>query len=107
MPGLRICLFQSLRVYVGADPVTDLGYPRQHNAALLAYLLLNRDQPISRTRLAFLLWPDASESEAITNLRRALHTLRRALPAPSDPSRDYVLANRQTIRWCVLKVIVD
>ncbi|HLB46536.1 MAG TPA: AAA family ATPase, partial [Anaerolineales bacterium] len=99
MPGLRICLFQSLRVYVGADLLTDFRHPRQQVLALLAYLLLHRSQPIPRARLAFLLWPDVSETEAVTNLRRVLHALKRALPAPSDPSRDYVQADRQSVAW--------
>ena len=33
-----------------------------------------------RQRLAFLLWPDSTEAQARTNLRKVLHTLRRALP---------------------------
>lgn len=99
MRPLQIHLFQSLRVYAGADLLTDLGYPRQHNLALLTYLLLHRGQSVPRAHLAFVLWPDASEAEAIANLRRALHSLRRALPTPSDPSHGYVLADRQSVRW--------
>jgi DNA-binding SARP family transcriptional activator len=48
--------------------------------SLLAYLLLHRDAPQPRQHLAFLLWPDSSEAQAQTNLRKVLHTLRRALP---------------------------
>jgi hypothetical protein len=44
--------------------------------ALLAYLALHRP----RQRLAFLLWPDSSESQAHTNLRTLLHRLHAALP---------------------------
>ncbi len=99
MPGLRICLFQSLRVYVGAGLLTDFRHPRQQVLALLAYLLLHRSQPIPRARLAFLLWPDVSETDALTNLRRALHALKRALPTPPDPLRDYVQADRQFVAW--------
>jgi DNA-binding SARP family transcriptional activator/predicted ATPase len=47
--------------------------------SLLAYLLLHRT-PQPRERLAFMFWPDSAESQARTNLRQALHLLRRALP---------------------------
>ena len=48
--------------------------------SLLAYLLLHRDAPQPRQRLAFLLWPGSAEGQAQTNLRKVLHTLRRVLP---------------------------
>jgi len=48
--------------------------------SLLAYLLLHREAPQPRQRVAFLLWPDSTEPQALTNLRKVLHTLRRALP---------------------------
>jgi hypothetical protein len=43
-------------------------------------LLLHRDAPQPRQRLAFRLWPDSTEQQAQTNLRKVLHTLRHALP---------------------------
>jgi DNA-binding SARP family transcriptional activator len=48
--------------------------------SLLAYLLLHRDVRQPRQHLAFLLWPDSTESQARTNLRHLLHNLRRAVP---------------------------
>jgi len=59
-------------------PVTDVDTPRLQS--LLAYLILHRDFPQSRAYLAFLFWPDTSESQARTNLRNLLHYLRGALP---------------------------
>jgi DNA-binding SARP family transcriptional activator len=65
------------------------------NPRLIAYLLLNRDRPLERTEVAFTLWPDSSDAQALTNLRRELHALRRALP-----DADQLLAvERRTIRW--------
>lgn len=63
--------------------------------SLLAYLLLHADAPQSRQRLAFLLWPDSTESQARTNLRHVLHTLRRALP---DTDR-FLEVTPRTLRW--------
>ena len=63
--------------------------------SLLAYLLLHRDAPQPRQRLAFLLWPGSSDGQAQTNLRKVLHTLRRALP---DADRLIEIGPR-TLRW--------
>jgi DNA-binding SARP family transcriptional activator len=47
---------------------------------LLAYLLLHSELPINRAQLAGRLWPDSTEAQALTNLRRELHHVRRAVP---------------------------
>jgi len=62
----------------GAQRLAPLDSARAES--LLAYLLLHRDAPQPRQRLAFLLWPGSTEAQAHTNLRKVLHTLRRALP---------------------------
>jgi DNA-binding SARP family transcriptional activator len=63
--------------------------------SLLAYLLLHRDAPQPRQRLAFLLWPDSAEGQAHTNLRKVLHNLRRALP-----DADHLIeVGPRTLRW--------
>ena len=48
-------------------------------ASLVGYLLVSRS-PQSRQRVASLLWPDSTESQARTNLRHLLHELRRLIP---------------------------
>jgi DNA-binding SARP family transcriptional activator len=48
--------------------------------SLLAYLILHAHAPQSRRHLAFRLWPDSTEDQARTNLRRELHQLRHTLP---------------------------
>jgi DNA-binding SARP family transcriptional activator len=63
--------------------------------SLLAYLLLHRQAPQPRQRVAFLLWPDSSEAQARTNLRHVLHNLRRALPEPER----YLDVTARTLRW--------
>ena len=50
------------------------------NPRFIAYLLLNRVRRLERTEVAFTLWPDSGDAQALTNLRRELHALRRALP---------------------------
>lgn len=61
--------------------------------ALLAYLLLNREMPLPRARVAATLWPDTSVQNGRNNLRRLLHRLRRHLP---DGCLDLT---PQTIQW--------
>ncbi|MBD0379520.1 ATP-binding protein [Paenibacillus sedimenti] len=48
---------------------------------LFAYLLLHADIPVNRKHLAFLFWPDSSEAQAMTNLRKLLYDLKKLLPA--------------------------
>jgi predicted ATPase len=47
---------------------------------LFVRLVLARGQPHARRALAFSLWPDESEADALAKLRRHLHLLRNALP---------------------------
>src|SRR5258708_29878610 len=78
LPILRIRLFGTLDLRYGENPLPAFESARAES--LLAYLLLHREAPQPRQRLAFLLWPDSTEQQARTNLRHLLHTLRRALP---------------------------
>ncbi len=97
---LQIYLFGPLRVLVGS-PADDTAQPFRglpKTLPLWAYLLLHRKQALKRDRLAFTFWPDASEEGARTNLRRHLHDLRRALPAPS-PATPWLLVEGDTVQW--------
>ena len=47
--------------------------------ALVGYLALHAGLPQQRGRIATLFWPDSSDEQALTNLRRELHHLRAAL----------------------------
>jgi predicted ATPase/DNA-binding SARP family transcriptional activator len=63
---------------------------------LLAYLLLHRQQPVDRNRLAFTLWPDVTETAARSNLRRHLYELGRALP---DGATDWLRRVGNEVQW--------
>jgi len=65
------------------------------NPRLLAYLVLNRDRVLTRDEVAFALWPDSSDAQALTNLRRELHVLRHALPVVDA----HLALDHRTIRW--------
>jgi predicted ATPase/DNA-binding SARP family transcriptional activator len=62
---------------------------------LLAYLLLHRHQAVPRQALAFTLWADRPEAEALAALRRALSEVRGALPAGVD----WLLTAHDEVRW--------
>ena len=91
-PVLRARLLGPMDLKVGER---QLPLDSARAESLLAYLLLHRDAPQPRQRLAFLLWPDSTEGQAHTNLRKVLHTLRRALP---DADR-LIEVGPRTLRW--------
>jgi DNA-binding SARP family transcriptional activator/tetratricopeptide (TPR) repeat protein len=77
-PELRIGLFGHVAVEVNGTPF-KLATPRK-TLPVLAYLLLNRDAPIARDFLAYVMWPDDEEEPARTKLRLSLYDLARVLP---------------------------
>lgn len=93
MTRLDIRLLGEFSVSNGGTPLTTL--TSQRLQCLLAYLLLHRDTPVARQRLAFLFWPDSTETQARSNLRNLLHTLCQALPN----GEHFVEADTQTIQW--------
>jgi DNA-binding SARP family transcriptional activator len=47
--------------------------------ALVAILVAHAGSPQARQRIAWLFWPDSTDAQALTNLRRELHHLRQVL----------------------------
>src|SRR5688572_30419496 len=60
----------------------------------LALITLRRDLQ-HRSRLAFELWPDSSEGQARTNLRKLLHDFRHALPDAGE----LLEVDNEIVRW--------
>ncbi|MGH3496583.1 MAG: ATP-binding protein [Nocardioidaceae bacterium] len=58
------------------DGVSAAGPPSARALELLAYLVVHEGLLVPRSQLAGLLWPDSTENQARTNLRRELHHLR-------------------------------
>ena len=59
--------------------------------ALIAFLAVHAGSPQARQRIAGLFWPDSTDAQALTNLRRELHNLRHVLadePSLVVTSRD-------------------
>ena len=65
---------------LGEQSITDdvTGSVRMHSSrtvALVAFLALHAGSPQARQRIAGLFWPDSTDAQALTNLRRELHNL--------------------------------
>ncbi len=90
---LHIRLLGEFNLVYGSEVVQSVGTLRLQS--LLARLVLHQSAPQSRRHLAFTLWSDSTESQALTNLRRELHNLRQALPAADH----FLSVERQTLRW--------
>ena len=90
---LEIHLLGGFRMMCDGVLFARLNTPRMQS--LLAYLLVHRHTPHSRQRLAFALWPDSTEPQARTNLRKLLHELRQILPEFDR----YLHAEGSSIQW--------
>jgi DNA-binding SARP family transcriptional activator len=91
---LHIALLGQFRLLWGETAVFHLDTPSHQ--ALLAYLVLHAGQSHSRQHLAFTFWPDSSEDQARTNLRKAIHHLRHTLPQAGQS----LCVDRYALTWC-------
>jgi DNA-binding SARP family transcriptional activator/energy-coupling factor transporter ATP-binding protein EcfA2 len=92
---LDIRLFGRASVSAGGVPVKFA--KRATTLAMLALILLQRGQTISRESLAFTLFPEADETSALAELRRYLYLANKSLPAsPDDP---WLIVDSETVRW--------
>jgi DNA-binding SARP family transcriptional activator/tetratricopeptide (TPR) repeat protein len=69
--------------------------------ALLAFLVIHAGSPQARQRIAGLFWPDSTDVQALTNLRRELHQLRLLLgdePSLVVTSKDLCWRDSETCR---------
>lgn len=90
--GLRIELLGQFRIIHDGQPVSRIHVRQQE---LLTYLILNRHRQRSRQQIASLFWPDSTDTQALTNLRRELHSVRRVLPQADH----FVSIESGTVRW--------
>lgn len=93
MVGLQLQLLGGFNVSFDGAPVSGFHQPRLQS--LLAYIVLNRHTPIARSAIAFLFWPDSTDKQARTNLRKLLYSLRKALPKADR----YLDVTTESIAW--------
>jgi TolB-like protein/Tfp pilus assembly protein PilF len=79
---------------LAAEDGKPLSLPTRKDRLLLAYLALASGRPVTRERLAGLLWADRAEAQARDSLKQSLAALRQALrQAGVDPLR----SDRETV----------
>lgn len=74
---LHIRLLGDQRVVLNGDSLA--GSLARRAVEILGYVSLRPGEPQSRAQLAAALWPDSTDAQALTNLRRELHHLRTLL----------------------------
>ncbi len=99
---LHVELLGGFRVLTSGGPIARLPGARQQQ--LIAFLILqSRGAPIARQRCAASLWPDSTDQQALTNLRRELHHLRQ-----SWPDLDALIsADTRTLAWNAAAATTD
>jgi DNA-binding SARP family transcriptional activator len=75
---LEISLLGEQRVALDGSVVAALGAPR--SMALVGFLLIHAGAPQRREHIAAQFWPESTDAQARTNLRRELHSLRAGFP---------------------------
>ena len=93
VPALHIHLLGDFRLISGETPVTSVDVPRLQS--LLAYLAMHHTAPQPRSHLAYLMWPESTDAQALTNLRNAIHRLRHTLPSADS----FLRVTRQGLQW--------
>lgn len=93
--GLELSLLGGFNAYVNGHPVDGFAYNKMR--ALLAYLVVEREQDHNREALASLLWSNNAPATARGNLRRTLFDLRRILEMPCGQTM--FTSGKHTIRY--------
>jgi DNA-binding SARP family transcriptional activator len=92
--ALRIELLGGFQLFTGDRPAPRAPSARQQE--LVAFLVVHaRGGHIPRQRLAAALWPESTDAQALTNLRRELHHLREGFPSLEA----LVDAGSRTLAW--------
>ncbi|MEM1278439.1 MAG: BTAD domain-containing putative transcriptional regulator [Cyanobacteria bacterium P01_H01_bin.152] len=90
---LEISLLGGFSLIYDGHSIRDIAAGRSQQ--LLAYLLLHRSTAQPRERIAFLMWPQATETQARANLRKLLSGLRRLLPNADA----FLWSDTKSLQW--------
>jgi DNA-binding SARP family transcriptional activator/tetratricopeptide (TPR) repeat protein len=95
-------------VIAGVDRGPQLGYEKVR--LMLAVLALAQGQPVSRARLAQMLWPDVDVPEGRSRVRHALHTLKQVfkdLPDALEINATQIRLRVDLVQVDVLSLVND
>jgi DNA-binding SARP family transcriptional activator len=90
----RLHMLGDFQLILEDAPVKIIDAPRLQS--LLAYLAIHHGVPQSRSRLAYLFWPDSTDDQARTNLRNLIFKLRQAIPGVER----LLQVDWHTLQWC-------
>lgn len=90
---LQIHLLGDLQIRCNDGPPIQIHGDRQRS--LLAYMVLHRATPQPRYTLAAHFWPESSDSQAMTNLRKVIGDLRKNFPTLDH----YLALDNGVIAW--------
>lgn len=90
---LYIQVLNGFNLTYNGQPVC--GFTSERSRLLLAYLVLQRHTPQSRQQIAFALYPDCSEPQARTALRKDVFNLRQTLPGVEQ----FLQIDAKTLAW--------
>ena len=109
--GLKIYLLGQFKLDADDQPVELPSRPAQ---SLLSYLALNAGVTQRREKLAALLWPESSETNARRNLRQALWRIRKSLESGSLSGEDFlqisdisVTFNAEADYWLDAQILLE
>lgn len=94
MSGCKIRLLGGMSIVIDGEE-TAPAIAGGKAKLLLAYLALSADTPVGRKQVAFDFWPDSTEKQALTNLRKLLHDLRSCCPRIDR----YLIVGSATLQW--------
>ncbi|HLJ69352.1 MAG TPA: response regulator [Chloroflexota bacterium] len=93
---LRIFTLGPFRVFLGTDVVLDEELGDARARTLLKYLIAEWDQPVQRSEILYVLWPDLDEDDAEKQLRSLLVSTKRML-GESSGHQPYIVESSGTI----------
>ena len=108
-PLIELYCLGSFRLLIDGRPCSHLlSYDKVK--LLLALLVLAQGRPISRSRIAAMLWPESDPSQGRARVRHALHVLRQALAPCAEAlhSTNQELTLAPSDIWCdILQISAD
>lgn len=96
MPVLNLQFLGPFQAHINQESIS--GFESARVRALLAYLVIEQEQPHSRNFLAGLLWPETTDQAARKNLRQALSNLRKAI-ADHEVEQPYLVITREAVQF--------
>ncbi len=97
MSHLSLHFLGAFQAMLDGKPIT--AFSSAKTRALLAYLAVESNRPHRRDLLATLLWPEARETNAHTNFRHTLSSLRKTIHDRNNSQNPFLHVSRETVQF--------